>query len=109
MLISPQSLRGGVDGDGPAILQALFIDPPAEVPDQQITLHLEVCDGSVKVLLALFSKAGQPFQFEGKQLRAVLKLVHHPLAADTGQFLIPSAVEVIAIPPPVGKMGEPCF
>ena len=75
----------------------------------QLHAYSERMGASVEVFLALFPKTGQPFQLEGKQLRAVLKLVHHPLTANTGQFFVPSAVEIIAIPPPVGKMGEPCF
>ena len=37
------------------------------------------------------------------------KAVHDPLLAHRGQFLVPAAVEVIAVPPPVGEVREPGF
>ena len=35
------------------------------------------------------------------------KAVHDPLLAHGGQFLVPAAVKVIAVPPPVGEVREP--
>ena len=109
MVVSPQGLRSGVDGDGPAIGHALLVDPLAEVPDEQIASHLEVCDRALKIFLSAFAESGLPLQIGGKPLLLLQKAVHDPLLTHGGLPVLPPAVEVIAVPTPVGEMREPGF
>ena len=105
--IAPQGLRCGVDGDGPAIGLPPLVEALPEVPDQQIPLHLQVGDRPLEVLLAALAESGLPLQLEGEPLLLRRELVHDPLLAHGGKPLVPAAVEVVAVPPPVGKVGEP--
>ena len=107
MVIAPQGLRGGVDGDWPAVGRALPVDPPPEVPDEQVAAHLQARHGALEVLLAALAKSGPLLQFIGEPLVPREKLVHDPFLAHGGQFLVPAAVEVVAVPPPVGEVGKP--
>ena len=109
MIITPQGLRGGVDRDGPAIGHALLVDPLAEVPDEQIASHLEVCDRALKIFLSAFAESGLPLQIGGKPLLLLQKAVHDPLLTHGGPLVLPPAVEVIAVPSPVGEVRKPGF
>ena len=109
MVVSSQGLRRGVDGDGPAIGNALLVDPLAEVPDEQIAAHLEVGDSTLEVFLSSFSESGLPLQIRGKPLLLLQKAVHDPLLTHGGLLVLPAAVEVIAVSTPVGKVREPGF
>ena len=109
MVIAPKGLRRGIDGDGPPVGLAPLVEPLPKIPDQQIPAHLQVGHRALKVLFALFAESGQAFELEGVQLILLGKLVHDVLLAQADQTLVPAAVKVIAVPPPVGKVGEPGF
>lgn len=68
MVIAPQGLRGGVDGEGPAVGCAPFIDSLPEVPNQEVTTHLQVGDGTLEVLFTALAEAGPLFQGKGEPL-----------------------------------------
>ena len=109
MVVSPKGLRRSIDGDGPAVGRALLVDPLAEVPDEQIASHLEVCDRALKIFLSAFAESGLPLQIGGKPLLLLQKTVHDPLLTHGGPLVLPPAVEVIAVPPPVGEVRKPGF
>lgn len=64
-------------------------------------------DSPLEVFLAPFAEAGLALQRKGEPLLLLGKTVHDPLLAHGGQFLVLAAVEVIAVPPPVGEVGKP--
>ena len=109
MIVTPQSLRHHVDGNGPAVVSALLVDPLPEVSDDEIGLHLKVRHRTFEVLFAALAESGGLLALVGKPLVLDRKAVHDALTVHGGQLLVPAAVEVVAVPPPVGKPGEPCF
>ena len=68
MVIAPQGLRGGVDGDMPAVGEALLVDPPAEIPDDQIAAHLQVSHRALEVLLPALAESGLSLEFKEEPL-----------------------------------------
>lgn len=107
MVIAQQGLRRSVDGNGPAIGDTPFVDPLPEVSDQEVSTHLEVGDRALEVFLPALAEAGPPFQGKGEPLVLPGKAVHDPLLPHGSQLVLPAAVKVIAVPPPVGKVGKP--
>lgn len=93
-----------VNRDRPSVGLALFVEALSEVPDQQISAHLEVGDGPLEVLFALLAEPSQVLEFKGIQPVLDGKLIHDALLAQAGKFLIPAAVKVVAVPPPVGML-----
>lgn len=86
---------------------AHFVEALAEIPNQKIPAHLEFGHRTLKILLAALAKPGHASELEGVPFVLGGKLVHHPLLTQTGQLLVSAAVKVVAIPPPVGKVGKP--
>ena len=63
---SPTGLRGGIDGDVPAVLLPPLVPPPSEVPDEQVAAHLQVSHRALEVLLPAFAESGLPLEFKGE-------------------------------------------
>ena len=57
MLISPEFFRLLVVGDGHAVALSPFVPTPLEFADDEIGLHLQLCDAAVEVLIALFAES----------------------------------------------------
>ena len=89
-----QGLRGGVDGDRPAVGDAPLVDPLAEVPDEEIAAHLQVGDGALEVFLPALAEAG---------LFAEELPVGHPTAAGDETPPLPGVLLLVAGPP--GEVG----
>lgn len=68
MVIAPQGLRGGVDGDMPAVGEALLVGPPAEIPNEQIAAHLQVSHRALEVLLPALAESGLSLEFKEEPL-----------------------------------------
>ena len=94
----------------PRLRRGIFIvQLLTEIPDNQIAAHLQIGHGALKVLLPALAESGPLFQLIGEQGVRFGELVHDLLLAGGGETIIPPAVKVVAIPPPVGKIREPGF
>ena len=107
MVISPQGFRGGEDGHGHAVFQSLLVPPALEIPDDEIALHLELSHRAVIVLFAALSESGQLLELVGGYASFLQDLIHDLFAPEAGQPIVPTAVEVISVPPCVGEQGKP--
>ncbi len=81
MLVAPQGLWRRIDRDGPAVGSAHFVDTAAEIPNDQIGLHLEVGHHPLEVLFTALAKTCGLFALEGEPLVFNGEAVHDPLAA----------------------------
>ena len=106
---TPERFRRRILCPGPAVGLAFFVELLTEIPDDQIAAHLQIGHGALEVLLPALAESGPLFQFIGEQDVRFGELVHDLLLAGGGEAIVPSAVKVVAVPPPVGKIREPGF
>ena len=106
---TPERFRRRVLCPGPAVRLAFFVEFLPEIPDNQIAAHLQIGHGALEVLLSTLAESGPLFELIGKQCVCIGELVHDLLLAGGGETIVPPAVKVVAVPPPVGKIREPGF
>ena len=106
---APERFRRRVLRPGPAVGLAFFVEFLPEIPDDQIAAHLQIGHGALEVLLSALAESGPLFELIGEQGVRFGELVHDLLLAGGGEAIVPPAVKVVAIPPPVGKIREPGF
>ena len=69
--------RCGIHGDRPAVLYAVFLAlAPAEITNNDITLHLQVCDYTIKILFAFLTKASLLLTLEGIEFLICFEEIH---------------------------------
>ena len=108
-LRAPERFRRRILCPGPAVGLAFFVELLTEIPDDQIAAHLQTGHGALEVLLPALAESSPLFQFIGEQSVCIGELVHDLLLAGGGKAIVPPAVKVVAVPPPVGKIREPGF
>ena len=107
MLISPEFFRLLVVGDSHAVTLSPFIPAPLELADDEIGLHLQLCDTAVEVLITLFAESRCRLQLEARMHAAVLADIHDRLIPALDQLVVPRRIEVIAVPSGICKVREP--
>lgn len=104
---TPERFRCRILCPGPAVGLAFFVALLPEIPDNQIAAHLQVGHGALEVFLPALAEPGPLLQFIGEQGVRFGELVHDLLLAGGGEAIVPPAVKVVAVPPPIGKIREP--
>ena len=107
MVIAPQGLRGWSRRRYASRRGSPPLLPPAEIPDEQIAAP--ICR-SVTVPSKFFSPPlpNPACRLSSKREPLVFgQELSNPLLPHGGQLLVPAAVEVVAVSPPVGEVGKP--